>query len=186
MSKVENSVTKFVFVINCLCVSNTLFDKFVAKPLANRKSKQVCKARTCARTCMGDQTDSKVNVSLQNQNLRTDLRWVTKRIRKSAHQFMQVAKSRRVHYADTVDLWLTCIDLRWVAKRWQTSVDLRREKEEDTKDLGLDAGLFYTNLSWLHLCTSIACFKYLSPKLQEYNFWSKNSLCNTSKSEQTV
>ena len=153
-------------------------------PIASRR--KFAKPELAHGITKGDQTDSKVNASLQNQNLRTDLRWVTKRIRKSAHKFMQVAKSRRVHYADTVDLWLTCIDLRWVAKRWKTSVDLRREKEEDTKDLGLDAGLFYTNLSWLRLCTSIACFKYLSPKLQEYNFWSKNSLCNTSKSEQTV
>ena len=32
-----------------------------------------------------------VDASLQNQNLRTDLRWVAKRIRKSAHKFTQVA-----------------------------------------------------------------------------------------------
>ena len=38
-----------------------------------------------------------VDADLQNQNLRTDLRWVAKRIRKSARKFMQVAKSRKFH-----------------------------------------------------------------------------------------
>ena len=32
-----------------------------------------------------------VNANLQNQNLRTDLRWVAKRIHKSARKFTQVA-----------------------------------------------------------------------------------------------
>ena len=49
------------------------------------------------------QKDSQVDASLQNQNLRTDLRWVAKRIRKSARKFTKVAKSRRFH-AYTVDL----------------------------------------------------------------------------------
>ena len=65
-----------------------------------------------------------VNASLQNQNLRTDLRWVAKRIRKSARKFTQVAKSRKFHVY-TVDLRSICIDLHWVAKQWKTCVDLR-------------------------------------------------------------
>ena len=60
--------------------------------------------------------DLQVHASLQNQNLRTDLRWVAKRIRKSARKFTQVAKSRKFH-AYTVDLRSTCVDLRWAAKR---------------------------------------------------------------------
>ena len=43
-----------------------------------------------------------VNPSLQNQKLRTDLRWAAKRIRKSALKFTQVAKGRKFH-AYTVD-----------------------------------------------------------------------------------
>ena len=77
------------------------------------KSMQVCKTRTCVRTCegwpygftsqrkfakpelayglaKGVKTDSQVNASLQNQNLRMDLRWVAKRIHKST----QVCKTR--------------------------------------------------------------------------------------------
>ena len=38
-----------------------------------------------------------VDASLQNQSLRTDLRWVAKRIRKSARKFTQVAKSSKFH-----------------------------------------------------------------------------------------
>ena len=36
---------------------------------------------------------TQVGASLQNQNLRTDLRWVAKRIHKSALKFKQIAKS---------------------------------------------------------------------------------------------
>ena len=68
-------------------------------------------------TLSSGQMDLQVHASLQiNQNLRTDLRWVAKRIRKSARKFTQVAKSRKFH-AYTVDLRSTCVDLRWVAKR---------------------------------------------------------------------
>ena len=48
-----------------------------------------------------------IDASFQNLNLRTDLRWAAKRIRKSAHKFTQVAKSRKFH-AYTVDFQLTC------------------------------------------------------------------------------
>ena len=72
--------------------------------------------RTATLLLSPDQTDSQVDASLQNQNLRTDLRWVAKRIRKSARKFTQVAKGRKFH-AYTVDLRSTCVDLRWVAKR---------------------------------------------------------------------
>ena len=34
------------------------------------------------------QTDSQVNTSLQNQNLRTDVRWIVKRIRKLTQKQM--------------------------------------------------------------------------------------------------
>ena len=40
------------------------------------------------------------SATLANQNLRTDLRWVAKRIRKSAHKFTEVANFD----AYTVDL----------------------------------------------------------------------------------
>ena len=43
------------------------------------------------------QTDSQVDASFQNQTICTDLRWVAKRIRKSALNFTQVAKSRKFH-----------------------------------------------------------------------------------------
>ena len=82
-----------------------------------------------------DQTDSQVNSSQRksaNQNLHTDLRWVAKRIRKSARKFTQVAKSRKFH-AYTVDLRSTCVDLRWVAKRRKTCVDLRTANLSSTK-----------------------------------------------------
>ena len=59
-----------------------------------------------------------VDGSLQNQYLRMELRWVAKRIRKSARKL-------QIFYAHTDDLQSTCIDLRWVAKRWKTCVDLR-------------------------------------------------------------
>ena len=59
-----------------------------------------------------------------NRNLRTDLRWVAKRIRKWVRKFTQVTKTRNFQ-AYTVDLRSTCVDLRWVAKRWKTCVDLR-------------------------------------------------------------
>ena len=65
-----------------------------------------------------------VDASLQNQNLRTDLRWAAKLIRKSPRKFTQIAKSRKFR-AYTVDLRSICVDLRWVAKRWKTCVDLR-------------------------------------------------------------
>ena len=65
-----------------------------------------------------------VDESLQNQNLRTNLWWVAKQIRKSAHKFTQVAKSRKFH-AYTVDSRSTCVDLRWVAKWWKMCNDLR-------------------------------------------------------------
>ena len=65
-----------------------------------------------------------VDASLQNQNLRTDLRWVAKRIcNYSARKFRQVAKNREFH-AYAVDLRSTCVDLRWVAKRWINGVSL--------------------------------------------------------------
>ena len=67
------------------------------------------------------QTDSQVNA---NRNLRTDLRWVAKRIRKWVRKFTQVTKTCNFQ-AYTVDLRSTCVDLRWVAKRWKTCVDLR-------------------------------------------------------------
>ena len=51
--------------------------------------------------------DSQVDASLQNHNLRTDLRWVAKRIRKSAGNF--------THIQLTCDR--LCVDLRWAAKR---------------------------------------------------------------------
>ena len=57
----------------------------------------------------------------QKQNLRTDLRLVAKRIRKSHCKFPQVAKSRKLH-PHTVYLRSTCAGLRWVAKRWKTCV----------------------------------------------------------------
>ena len=47
-----------------------------------------------------------------------------KQIRMSAHKFTQVAKCRTFH-AYTDELWSTCVDLLWVAKRWKTCVDLR-------------------------------------------------------------
>ena len=40
-------------------------------------------------------------------------------------QVNQAAKSGTFH-AYTVDLASTCVDLRWVAKRWNPCVDLRR------------------------------------------------------------
>ena len=45
-------------------------------------------------------------------------------VRKSARKFKQVAKTRRFH-AYTNASWWTCVNLRRVAKRWKTSVDLR-------------------------------------------------------------
>ena len=51
-----------------------------------------------------------VDGSLQNQYLRMELRWVAKRIRKSARKL-------QIFYAHTDDLQSTCIDLHWVAKR---------------------------------------------------------------------
>ena len=52
--------------------------------------------------------------SMQNRNLRTELRWMAKRIRTSARKLTQVAKSCTFH---AHDLQTTCVDLRWVAKR---------------------------------------------------------------------
>ena len=62
---------------------------------------------------------SQVNVSLQDQNLRTDLRWVGSRVTSSR-------KSQD-------DLRSACVDLRWVAKRWKTYVNLRRTNLSSTK-----------------------------------------------------
>ena len=70
------------------------------------------------------QTDSEVDASRQNQNLRTYLRRVAKRICKSACKFTQVAKSRNFRaYYYTVDLRSTCVDLRGQTK--PSCVDLR-------------------------------------------------------------
>ena len=77
--------------------------------------------------------------SLQNQNLRTDVRWVAKRIRKSARKFTQVPKF--VNY--TLVLASTCVGIsarpkslhvhasqrKWAAKRnvsWTQVEYLRR------------------------------------------------------------
>ena len=68
-----------------------------------------------------NRTDSQVNVSLQNQNLHTDLTGVSHR--KLARKFSQVAKSREF-YAHTDDLRSTCVGLRWLAQLWKTFVDL--------------------------------------------------------------
>ena len=73
---------------------------------------------------MGGQTDSQVDASLQNQNLSTDLRWVAKRIRKSALKFTQVAKSQNFH-AYTDDLRSTCDQLPLGGETVKTCVDLR-------------------------------------------------------------
>ena len=52
-----------------------------------------------------------VNVGLQNKNLRTDLRWVAKRIRKSARKFIQVAKSRKFHeYLSSTKRQVSAVD----------------------------------------------------------------------------
>ena len=55
------------------------------KPLVGRKA---------ADDLSPGQTDSQVNASLQNQNLRTDLRRVAKRIRKSACKLQKTEISR--------------------------------------------------------------------------------------------
>ena len=60
---------------------------------------------------------TQVNASLQNQNLRTDLRWVAKRIRKSTRNGSRKSQKGREFHAYTVDLRSTCVDLHWVAKR---------------------------------------------------------------------
>ena len=89
-----------------------IFDYFVAtypwtlfaisrwpSELASRcKSTQVLQTRTCIRPCEGWPTDSQVG--------------------------SQVVKSRKF-YVYTVDLWSTCVDLHWVAKRWKVCIDLR-------------------------------------------------------------
>ena len=59
-----------------------------------------------------------VDASLQNQNLRTDLRWVAKLIRKSALKFTQVAKSRnikRIYRWSTRVGWPKGKNLHWLA-----------------------------------------------------------------------
>ena len=66
-----------------------------------------------------------VDTSFQNQILRTDLRWVAKRIRKSARKFTQVAKSHEFH-AYTVDLHQLAINLRRLALGGQNVKILRR------------------------------------------------------------
>ena len=74
------------------------------------------------------QTGSQVDASQQRVGKTrncTELRWMAKRIAKSARKFTQVAKSRINSIQDTDDLRSTCVDLRWVAKRWKTCVDLR-------------------------------------------------------------
>ena len=67
-----------------------------------RRSTQVCKARTCVRTCEGwpNGFASRLASSRKSQ---TGLKF----------------------HAHIVDLRSTCVDLRWVAKRWKTCVDLR-------------------------------------------------------------
>ena len=60
----------------------------------------------------------------KKKSLCTDLRWVAKPVRNSARKFTQVAKTRKFH-AHTVDLRSTRVDLRYVAKRSKTCVDLR-------------------------------------------------------------
>ena len=58
-------------------------------------------------TLSAGQMDSQVDASLQNQNLRTDLRWAAKRIRKLAVNFTLIQLT-----CDRL-----CVDLRWAAKR---------------------------------------------------------------------
>ena len=63
-------------------------------------------------------SNKQVDASLQNQNLRTDLRRVAKRIRKFT-QVHPVGKSGKFHaYADD----LRSTQLCWVAKGWKTWV----------------------------------------------------------------
>ena len=62
-----------------------------------------------------------VNASLQNQNLRTDLRWVGKRIRKSARKFTQDEKGRKFPH-----IHLTCDQLVSTCVGWPNGENLRR------------------------------------------------------------
>ena len=67
------------------------------------------------------QTDSQVDASLQNQFLRTDLRRVAKRIRKSARESQKAVHFTHIIgycvFVTTDYLRSTGVDLRWVAKR---------------------------------------------------------------------
>ena len=76
----------------------------------------------------------------------TDLWWVAERI-DSRVQFTQVAIIRKLH-AYTDDLRSTCVDLRWITKRWKTCVRIwARSKSAQV----IPSGWPNENASWTHV-----------------------------------
>ena len=112
ISETVLTITVFHFPLSSLTktLSETYKDFISLKPPAKRtrKSTQVYKTRTYVRTCDGwpNGFASRLASSSKSQ------------------------KSRKLH-AHTVDLWSTCVDLRWVAKRWNYVRRLAYEFELD-------------------------------------------------------
>ena len=66
----------------------------------------------------------------------------------------QVAKSRKFH-AYTIDLRSTCVDLRWVAKRWNTCADLRTNLSSTKVHASQCKWVAKPNASWTQVETCV-------------------------------
>ena len=121
--------------------------------------------------CMTKRTrkSMQVDASLQNQNLRTHLQWVAKRIHKSARNFTQVLESLKI---SRIYSWLT-INLCRPALGGQTVKNSRRLAYEFELDQSQRRWVTKRNTSWTQvekLCRLASPFgQCLPPTFLKWN-----------------